>query len=119
MAKPVLSCPTCGTVVETAAPGQLVSSDTASGAVHWEKRIFRGRCPDHGWFDDDETPKQVGHHSTLWASRFKRALPKLAEDSLRRLLSGDEWRAYVDMREGRRRADWNWLGGLKHKVVNL
>lgn len=117
MAKSVLSCPACGAVVKTAGPGKLVASDTATGEVHWERRIFRGYCPDHAWFDDDETPKRPGHHSTLWASRFRSEFPKRIEARLRRLLAADEWRAYVDMREGRRRADWAWLSGLKRKVV--
>lgn len=117
MARPVPSCPTCGAVVETAGLGKLVSSDTATCKVDWERRIFRGHCPDHGPFDDDETPKQPGHHSTLWASRFRSEFPKPIEARLRRLLSADEWRAYLEMREGRRRADWGWLSGLKQKVA--
>jgi hypothetical protein len=117
MVRPLLTCPKCGQAVERKGVGILVSSDHLSGKVHSEKRVFRSYCPEDGWFDDDEIPKAAGHHSTIWNSTFKLYFPKTVQDELRRYLSAEEWRAFVEMREGRRRADWDWLSGLSSKFI--
>ena len=91
----------------------MIISDTATGRVLSEKRIFRADCPEHGSFDDDEIPKKAGHHVTFWTHKFREEFPKAVQDKLLFQLSEDERHVFIDMREGRRRADWKWLGELK------
>jgi hypothetical protein len=111
--KPELRCPKCDKVVETKGPPSIVVvSDHASGKVHSEKRVFKGQCSEHGWFDDDETPKPAGHHSTFCRRKFKHEFPEALQKELLPQLTQEDRRAFKEMRDGQRRADWDWLSGL-------
>ena len=120
MSRPVLSCPECGEIVEAKGPPWLMeTADKGSRRVYSEKRVFQARCSTHGWFDDDEIPKQAGHHSTLWASRFKYEFPKRVQRELLPKLCDEEHHTFVEMLEGRLSADWDWLATLRRRIQNL
>jgi hypothetical protein len=112
-----LKCPKCEKPLDRKSTDAIITSDPATRKIYSENRVSRGYCAEHGWCDDDEKmPKQPGHHATFWTSEFEREFRNIVQDKLLPQLSADERRDFVDMREGRRRPDWDWLSGLKRLI---
>jgi hypothetical protein len=111
-----LKCPKCEKALEKEGIDAIITSDPATRRIYSEKRVFRGYCAEHRWCDDDEIPKQPGHYATFWTSEFQREFRNIMQDELLPQLSADERRAFKDMRDGRRRPDWDWLSSLKRLV---
>jgi hypothetical protein len=110
------SCPKCDRLV----PVKFQAEEIWAGiwpkdTVAFTQRNFVGDCPEHGQF----WAPHIGNHSTGWEAAIREMFPKNLWSEMKSKLSAAEWKAFVEMRDGKRVPDAPKLCRWLSKVAGV